>query len=596
MDSTQQSYIFQVNLKGMISLLSEHLYSNPSTFVRELLQNGVDAITAIRSLDEEHQGSLQVYLNEETKETIFEDNGIGLTEEEIHKFIAVIGESSKREAFDTNDFIGKFGIGLLSCFVVSNEIVLETRSAIDGNALRWTGKSDGTYQIETMKNDREIGTKVILQPKKEWVHLFTLPALEKNLRYYGDLLPISITLQTENQRISINKDTGKWLTNDCSKEDLLELGKNTFHTNFIDAFKIQSDSGKLTAIAYILPYKTQFSGKQSHKLYLKRMFLSEDDCKLLPRWAFFIRCIINTDGLSATASRESLMINDQLKASQKEIAQSIKDYLKTIGLVDPAIYHKLISTHYLHLKAIAAEDLDLLRVFIDDLPFETNKGVRNFKNIKAYQPTVYYTPNIDDFKQLRRIAESQGLLVVNAAYTFEEDLLKKIQRVDPSLTIEEISPAHLLQSFQDLDASLESDYQHFLDHANKTLRELHCLCSVKHFQPTDIPAIYIGSSVNHGSKNSSIKNSSNNPLTATLVAFSGQKKESKPQLCFNSNNKLVQAALTIKDEYVINSILHILYVQSLLLGKYPVSDIEMNLFNEALHNMLIMGIDNFINI
>ena len=102
--------------------------------------------------------------------------------------------------------------------------------------------------------------------------------------------------------------------------------------------------------------------------------------------------------------------------------------------------------------------------------------------------------------------------------------------------------------------------------------------------------------MNHGSKNSSIKNSSNTPLTATLVAFSGQKKESKPQLCFNANNKLVQAALTIKDEYVINSILHILYVQSLLLGKYPVSDIEMNLFNEALHNMLIMGIDNFINI
>ena len=120
--------LFQVNLKGMIALLSEHIYSNPNTFVRELLQNCVDAITALRNIDENYKGRIDVFLNED-KTVVFRDNGIGLKEEEVYRFLTVIGESSKRDTPDADDFIGRFGIGLLSCFVVTNEITVESRSA-----------------------------------------------------------------------------------------------------------------------------------------------------------------------------------------------------------------------------------------------------------------------------------------------------------------------------------------------------------------------------------------------------------------------------------------------------------------------------------
>ena len=72
--------LFQVNLKGMIALLSEHIYSNPNTFVRELLQNCVDAITALRNIDENYKGRIDVFLNED-KTVVFRDNGIGLKED-----------------------------------------------------------------------------------------------------------------------------------------------------------------------------------------------------------------------------------------------------------------------------------------------------------------------------------------------------------------------------------------------------------------------------------------------------------------------------------------------------------------------------------
>ena len=121
--------LFQVNLKGMIALLSEHIYSNPNTFVRELLQNCVDAITALRNIDENYAGR------------------IGLKEEEVYRFLTVIGESSKRDTPDADDFIGRFGIGLLSCFVVTDEIKVESRSAMGGQAVCWCGKVDGTYEL-----------------------------------------------------------------------------------------------------------------------------------------------------------------------------------------------------------------------------------------------------------------------------------------------------------------------------------------------------------------------------------------------------------------------------------------------------------------
>ena len=130
--------LFQVNLKGMIALLSEHIYSNPNTFVRELLQNCVDAITALRNIDENYAGRIDVFLNDD-KTVIFRDNGIGLKEEEVYRFLTVIGESSKRDTPDADDFIGRFGIGLLSCFVVTDEIKVESRSAmgapLDGKGL-----------------------------------------------------------------------------------------------------------------------------------------------------------------------------------------------------------------------------------------------------------------------------------------------------------------------------------------------------------------------------------------------------------------------------------------------------------------------------
>lgn len=125
-----EEYRFQVNLGGMIEILSDHLYSSPDVYIRELLQNGVDAIVGRGKSDtvfqEKKAGRLLVTL-EEGKSLSFDDNGVGLTEEEIHQFLAIIGESSKKDLESGKifeDYIGRFGIGLLSCFMVSDSICI----------------------------------------------------------------------------------------------------------------------------------------------------------------------------------------------------------------------------------------------------------------------------------------------------------------------------------------------------------------------------------------------------------------------------------------------------------------------------------------
>ena len=96
----ENQYRFQVNLGGMIEILSDHLYSSPDVFIRELLQNGVDAITGREMTDSKYkdnkEGTITISL-EEGKSIVFTDNGVGLTESEIHRFLSIIGESSKRD-------------------------------------------------------------------------------------------------------------------------------------------------------------------------------------------------------------------------------------------------------------------------------------------------------------------------------------------------------------------------------------------------------------------------------------------------------------------------------------------------------------------
>ena len=140
---------------------------------------------------------------------VFTDNGIGLTEEEIHRFLATIGQSSKNAEFweRPSDFIGQFGIGLLSCFVVSDEIVVITRSAAgQAPTIEWRGKPDGTYTVKLLDRDLAPGTQVYLTCKKGCEEHFDPERVAEQAAHFGGLLPYPIRVVSGNGSRIINAD------------------------------------------------------------------------------------------------------------------------------------------------------------------------------------------------------------------------------------------------------------------------------------------------------------------------------------------------------------------------------------------------------
>jgi len=594
--NSENKYLFQVNLKGMIELLSEHIYSAPNVFVRELLQNGIDAATARRTIDSGHRGTINVYVNKVDgyPQIIFEDNGIGLSEAEVHQFLSVIGQSSKRGDFNEKDYIGKFGIGMLSCLVVSHEIVVETKSLLNEQAVCWRGKADGTYTVEPISHMHEAGTRVILSPKREWLPLFEPDELKKNILYFGSALPIDIHMITEKGREALVDKDPVWLNPDSSKKELLEYGKRIFNINFLDAFYLKTGVGEIDGVAYIMPYKVQFSGAKQHKIYLKRMFLCEQANNLLPEWTSFVKCIINTNSLRPTASRESLMDDETMKEAKKELSHCFKDYLKILMLKDVKKLSEIISIHHIYIKALAVEDRELLKMFIDYIPFETNKGYMPFLSIKTYSDTVFYTPSLDDFRQIRRIAGSQDKTVINAAYSFEADLIQKIKITFPELRLEKITPQDVLDTLADVPVGEDERYLFFEKKANEILKQQYCKAQLKRFEPTDTPAIYVANDEAMSNKNIQNLSNSGNPFAATLQNFI-KEEDNMPVLCFNKDNEIVKNLIGIEDETLFKAIVNIMYVQALMLGGYPVNKKEMTVFNEALYQLIVLGMSNFLD-
>lgn len=592
-----QPYSFQVNLQGMISLLSEHLYSNPNTFIRELLQNGVDAITARRNLEESLIGKIKIQLpTDEDAFFTFQDNGIGLKESEIHQFLSVIGESSKRnDNIDTKDFIGKFGIGMLSCFVVSEKIIVETQSIFEEQSFRWTASSDGNYTIENLPRNENFGTKVILYPKSQYKHLFNLNQFLPQIRYYGNALTEEITIENESEPIIVNETKAQWINGNLEKEDLLQIGRDIFNIKFLDAVPFHTKAGDCSGVFYILPQKTSFTGKQNHRIFLKRMFLTENDNGLLPSWAFFVKMLINSNDLNATASRESLMHNDALREVKKEIGDIIKHYLEGLKSIEPEIYYKIMQVHFLHVKAIALEDAEFLQLVKNDLPFETSKGFRSFGNIIESGETIYYCPDFDEFKQVQRLANFQGNMVINASYTFDEDLLKKIASAHPEYKIQAINSYKLLNSLQSIDEKEEISLLEIRTKILEILKNYNLELEFKRFQPADTPTLY--TRPEESAFNNTIKQlkENSNPFASAIQSMP-QERQKKPVFCLNLDNSLIQNLITITDTDILTPIVQVLFVQAMLMGKYTVSEKELTMFNDALYSLIVMGMTNFINI
>lgn len=582
-----EMFRFQVNLGGMLDILSNHLYKSPDVFLRELLQNGIDAVTLRQKRQPGWTGGRITITLRPGEQMEFRDNGAGLTEEEIHRFLAVIGQSSKTllEADGTmpEDFIGRFGIGLLSCFMVSDSIVIETQPAEGGQACRWTGFPDGTYTLEPMEVG-VVGTAVILTAKAGAERYFYRREVERLVRYYGLALPIPVMMAGE--REPLNRVPVSFAT--ASRSQLLSFGEWLFGEEFLEVIPIATRH--LSGVAYVLPYRTDPSARGGHRIFLKQMLLTEKGDTLMPPWAFFLRCFLNTQGLRPTASREDFYEDDSLEEARREFAGAVRDHLKELSQEEPERLRALVEVHAQALKSMAVWDDELFRLFIDYLPFETSEGRLTGRTLKKAGEAVC-VESVPRFQQLKPVFLSQGRLLICTGYVYDQELIQKLARLC-GLPISPLAEDQLELVLEQPTLTERQQAFRFLREAGQVLAPFDCRGEVRRFLPADLPTLY---TMNDNARflrqvqTAQERESDFSDALSSLFASRGE-EEALATLCFNLNNDLVRRILDLTDPEALEDVVRVLYVQALLAGGHPLRGQELRMMNEGILGLLGRGI------
>lgn len=582
---------FQVHLKGIIELLSHHLYSSPAVFVRELLQNATDALRARAQVEAGLPG--EVHISVQGGTIVFEDSGIGLREDEIHRFLATIGESSKREVIAERraDFIGQFGIGLLSCFMVADEILLRTRSVHDDRTWEWRGRQDGTYDVREAREPLAApGTQVTLlvneAARKEW----TAERVHEVAVHYGAMLPFPIRFTDGTREFHVNPEPMPWRAEGTPRERrerLMEYGKSLFGQEAVDAIPLRSRAGDIEGVAYVLPFTPHFGARQKHRVYLKGMLLTESAETLLPDWAFFVRCIVNAGDLRPTASREGFYEDEALARAREELGDLLRKYLLQLAREKPAALRRLLGLHALSMKALALDDDDFFRLVAPWFPFETSVGVLELGEILRLGGPLRYCPSLEGFQQIARVAAAQGLCVVNAAYTHDTALLEKLGRLRHELEVVPFSAQDLPQAFEELTVDERRRAHGIREAAASALRGFGCEIQVKKFLPADLPALYAGDEQAAFMRDLERAREGSDELFGSLLdGLGGALPAASPTLYLNLHNPVIVRLLDVHEPRLVRTLVEMLYVQSLLLAHRPLRSGEMALLNRGLKDLI----------
>jgi molecular chaperone HtpG len=593
---------FQINLRGIIDLLSQHLYSGPEVFVRELLQNATDAIRARQHADPGHRGDVRIEIHQSKGKPptlVISENGVGLTPDEVHTFLSTIGLSSKRAAEGElpTDFIGQFGIGILSCFVVSDAIVVYSKSARAGTPpAEWRARPDGTYTLKELDRELEPGTQVWLTAKPGCEEHFAPERVRELCKHYGGLLPFPIRVTAGKATEVVNERGAPWRQEYGDERErlraLMAFGRDAFDTAFLDAIPLRSAVGDLDGVAYVLPYPANLAARKAHRVYLKNMLLSETVENLLPDWAFFVKAVVNANDLRPTASRENFYEDDKLEAARDALGDCLRSYLTQLADADPRKLDRIISLHALAIKSLAAQDDDFYRMVIDWLPFETSQGEMTLGEYRKLEDVVRFVPSVDQFRQVARVAQAHGMTVINAGYTYDAELLSKTEEVI-GVPSEQLDPTALAHTFDDLELAEQEEAADFLAAAETMLKPFRCEPDVKKYRPRELPALY--TTTGEGRFFRSLEQSKEiaSPLWSGVLDNLSKKERAATalsQLCFNYENPLVRRLTTVKDRAVLHRSIQMLYLQSLLLGHHPLSGKEMQLLNDGLLSLIEWGI------
>jgi len=430
---------FQAEVSRLLDIVAHSLYSDREIFLRELISNASDACDRLRyaALTDQNlaKGSgdyrIEIKPDKDAKTLSLVDNGIGMDHDELVDNLGTIARSGTAAFVDklSGDsakdvsLIGQFGVGFYSSFMVADSVTVTTRRAGTDQAWKWVSDGKGSFTIEAAKRETP-GTTVTLHLRDDAAEFLEPDRLRGIVKTYSDHIPVAIKLATteDGEAETINQASALWTRprNSIDEQQYKEFYHHVAHAmdDPWDTMHFRAEGViEYTGLLFIpstRPFDIFHPDRKSPiKLYVRRVFITDDCPELIPAWLRFLRGIVNSEDLDLNVSREMLQKNPVLAKIKSGLTKRVLGELKKKAEDDPDSFAIFWDNFGAVVKEGLYEDFayrdDLLKV----VRFRTTHGDELVSladyvgRMKEGQEAIYYISG-DDMDAVMRSPQLEG--------------------------------------------------------------------------------------------------------------------------------------------------------------------------------------------
>lgn len=514
--------------KGGISVETAHifpiikkwLYSDKDIFLREIVSNATDAITKLRrlsSLGQYDDGgetySVRVTLDKDAKTITVSDNGIGMTAEELEKYICSIALSGALdfiqkydESNQNNGIIGHFGLGFYSSFMVSDNVELITRSYSSENATRWICNGAGEYEMEPALRDTH-GTDVIMHVCEEEAEYLDKYKLKNILDKYCAFMSVDVFFDCEddadedekNETKPINETQPIWLKNasECSDEEYKEFYKKVFNDFKDPLFHIHINADYPLNFKGVLYFPARLNDYESYegqvKLFYNQVFVADDIKEIIPDFLLMLRGVLDCPELPLNVSRSYLQDNAYVKKVAAHIVKKVADKICSLCNNDRETYEWIWSELKIFFEYASLRDRKFYDRVCSSYLLELVDG--SFMTLEEYlkdceekhQNTVYYATDKAMQAQYISMFETEGIKVALLSHQLDTQFVSMCESINSDIKYKRIDSdiSDVLRSDEATADGDESLFELFKSASKKENLEV----KYESLKDADIPAI-----------------------------------------------------------------------------------------------------------
>ncbi|MDR2777193.1 MAG: molecular chaperone HtpG [Rickettsiales bacterium] len=480
----EQNFEFGVETKKILKLMIHSLYTNRDIVIRELISNSSDACDKLRYmatmdpniLSDDTELRIEVEIDENGRTLSIRDNGIGMSREDLIDQLGTIAKSgteaflehvSQSKGQNIVELIGQFGVGFYSSFMVAKKVEVISRVPNGEETYLWESDGEGEFRIGKYAGEFTRGTRVTLFLKDDDDTFLDKFHIKHIIKSYSDHIVFPIRLKmgtTESSVETINTGTALWTRpkTDITREQYLEFYKYVVHMPGEPWMILHNRvEGNLEFINLLfIPDRRNFDLFNPEmntriKLYIKRVFITEDNVQLLPRYLRFIQGIVDSQDLPLNISRETLQYNSMVEKIRKALVKKIFTELEKKDQSEPDEYLKFWNNFGAVIKEGLCEHnvdndglLDLCK-FYSSMSVDKPIGLKTYiERMQPNQKTIYYitgnsvqnvdnSPQIEGFKskdiEVLYLCDTVDDFWTTATYKYRDYQFKSITRADIDL-------------------------------------------------------------------------------------------------------------------------------------------------------------------